>query len=284
MKKAVLIGFIMCLFIAQLASQQNSGIIPGSTYRGRTSQTPSDFISYIRFSSNNRIELWDQHEVPDENPSRRNIRTGTYSIRNRNGLDFLTVSWSSGTREEYLVLLNNSRGDIFLYTSNSIQFFGNNDSFWTGYAQIGDDSWIRASSSLRETIGGRVVVYTPERLGTRIGECWVPVNELNERLTLTISSASQLSGDELYISSGFVSFTNPNLFTDNSRMRRIRVSDNFGNSRIIVLLDTPHFQSISLSDFELNHETWTYVLTIEILDVYPGTRYRHTCVNAIYYY
>ena len=266
--------------VQQLVSQQSTEIMIGTPYIGVTSRTPGGFDTCIQFSANNRIEMWDEEMYGGS--GRRNARSGTYSINNRYGLDFMTISWSGGAREEYLYLLNNSFEELFLYTSNSTPFFGPSpQGDMRGFNIFGDDSWVRASSSFRETIGGRAVVYTPERLGARIGECWVPVNEINERLILSIASRYQMTSEDIFISSGFVSFSNPNLYTDNSRIRSIRLSDNSGNSRIVELLDTPHFQPISLSGIGSSGES--SAITLEILDVYPGTRYRHTCVNSIFW-
>ena len=257
-------------------------------YSGTTSQTPNDFYTFIKFSSNNRIEMWDEN-FPER--SRRNSRTGIYTIHKRNGLGFITISWSGGASEEYLFILNNFWHELYLYTSNGAPFF-KPSSDELRMRIYGDDSWISASSSFSETIGERVTAYTPAKLGNRIGECWVPVNELHERLTLTINLRFEMPKyqnsfpimyyDLLFFSSGFVSFTSPNLYTDNSRIKKIRISDNSGNSRIIELFDTPHFQPISVADIGgLSEEK--HVLTIEILEVFPGSRFRHTCVNALFW-
>ena len=245
-------------------------------YYGKTSQTPDGFITGIRFFADNRMEMWDE-EMWEEDSPRGRLRTGRYSVNNSNGLDFVTVTWSTGNQERFLFLTNNDLNDLYLYRADGDPFFEKISGF--GNSMIfGNDSWIRASSSFRETIGGRPVVYSPEKLGIRIGECWVPRNEVNETLTLTISPRYMMVGDNLYFSSGFVSFSKPNLYIENSRIRRIRISDNSGNAKTVELFDTPHFQPVSLSGFAVQE---TVVLTIEILDVYPGSRYNDTCLNSI---
>ena len=281
MKKIIICCILVILFgnglFGQNAGKQSVGIRVDITYIGEISQTPPDFATFIKFSSNNRIEMWDEH-LYDES-GKRNIRTGTYSVIKKSALDFITISWDKGKKEEYLFLTNNALRNLYLYTDNSLPYFGELNSTFTGWLNVGNSNWINATSSFKETQGGRIVDYSPDKLGLRIGECWVPVKELNEKLTLKFGP--QMATQDIYISSGFVSFTNPNLFTDNSRIKKIRLSDSSGKSRIIELLDTPHFQAISISDFEVRDEYGKTVVIIEILEVYPGAKYRDTCVNSI---
>jgi hypothetical protein len=150
------------------------------------------------------------------------------------------------------------------------------DSDW-----FGDNGWIRASSTLTE---GRTV-YSTDKMGLKIGECWVEGARgqgINERLSL---KPVQLSAPVIYISSGFVNFEKSYLYKENSRIKKIRVSNAFGNSIIIDLKDTPHFQPIDLTGLMPEDEIWwaEYSLFIDILDVYPGTKYTDTCVNSLYY-
>jgi len=256
-----------------------------TTYSGQTSKTPDDFITCIRFSTNNQIEMWDE-EIMSDGSDKKNLKSGKYSITNDNGIDFLTITWSSGTSEKFLYLANNELNDLYLYNSDSGPYFGRLGRFSMsrGFAAFGSEDWIKASSSFQETIGGKTVVYSPEKLGRNIGECWVPVEKTNAKLTLSISPRVQMTGENIYISSGFVSFSKPHLYNENSRIKKIRLYDSSGNSKIVELKDTPHFQPVSINGIgSTGQNDNTSVLTIEILEVYQGSKYPDTCLNSIYW-
>ena len=250
-------------------------------------------VNYIAFSSNNQIELWNEW-APGQ---RSNQIFGTYYVTNTDGLDFITITWSTGERDRYLYLTNNDLQALYLYSVDSVNslphFSGNTTSrrertdgrsIVHGHDYVPGlhegDPWITASSSFSETISGRTVVYTPDNLGIGIGECWVPNNGIGDTLTLSINPRNQI-GENIYISSGFVSMARSHLYRENARIKTMRVSDNFGNSRIAELRDTPHFQPISISG--VGNLRGTSVITLEILDVYPGTRYSDICVNSLAY-
>jgi hypothetical protein len=259
-------------FVLNETSATTNGFgIKLDTYNGITAETPTGFSTCIKFLPNNQLEMWDE-ELPGTGTNRKNLKSGSYSTSNPNGLDLITISWNNGTRENYLYLTNNELQELYLYTSDAAPYFGSSNT-----TIFGNGSWVKASSVFKETLSGRVVEYSPDKLETRIGECWVPVKAQNEKLTLTINPRNQMAGGNIYISSGFVSFSKQNLFNDNSRPRRILVSDNSGKSKTIELMDTPHFQPIAIDDIGISSGT----LTIEILDVYQGARFSDLCVNSL---
>ena len=242
----------------------------------------NDNDSFIKFSSNRQIEMWNIYDY-DPDPSeakkadpnfmqKRDQRLGTYNINNENGIDFITVRWENGTTDRYLILLIGNERSPILYAGDGKPYF-NSTKFKElrpyGYAE-GNGGWITASSSLTEGS----TRYSTDKLGFNIGECWaegVKGYGIGETLTLNL-----LYTPYLYISSGFVSFSKPHLFRENTRIKRIKFSNEFGESEEILLKDMPHFQVI---DTEMS--LGTGVFKIEILEVYPGTKYTDTCVNSI---
>ena len=294
MKKALIFFIALAVFFGACsaknknaqdanADQQEFGIRLG-TYSGRG--TPGrQYVTVIEFSSNNRIKMWEESERSGATDLIE--KSGQYVTSNEDGLDFITISWSTGTQEKFLFLIEGEMG-LYLYNSDSTPYF---DGYGEFDKLFGDDSWIKASSSFQEMQGGETVLYSPDKLGIKIGECWVPNNEINERLTLTFPENYY----GLYISSGFVSFAKPYLYRENSRIKKIRLSDNYGNSKIVELKDTPHFQTVEYDGFntpweEIPDDSGFYyndirhvmILNIEILEVYPGTKYTDTCVNSIF--
>ncbi|MBN2617209.1 MAG: hypothetical protein JXR64_02720 [Spirochaetales bacterium] len=80
----------------------------------------------------------------------------------------------------------------------------------------------------------------------------------------------------MYFFNGFVSFEKPNLYEENSRVKKIKVTDTISSKFIIFNIDdTPNPQLLKLGELK------EWELSIEILDVYKGTKYSDTCINAI---
>ena len=274
MRKAFLIACFA--FIAAAAFGQVR--IQNGLYFGRN--------TFMNFSSNNQLEAWDVNfnEGYDDPNSlhlfpKRNNRSGTFTVNNESGIDYITVRWANGTSERYLLLLLANEG-VVLYRADSEPLFvgtryypeaGRYGRSMADNLMSGNSRWITASSTLTE---GRVR-YSTDNLGIKIGECWVEGVEgygIGETLTLNLMQISNI-----YISSGFVSFSRPHLFWENTRIRKIKVTNEAGESEIILLEDTPHFQELKLTT------TRTYIgrIILEIVEVYPGTKFSDTCVNSI---
>lgn len=87
----------------------------------------------------------------------------------------------------------------------------------------------------------------------------------------------------LILFSGYFSVEKPYLYEYNSRPKTIKASvEKSGKSKIIELEDTPCAQQLDLKDiFDGEIFRTSDILTIEIVDVYPGTKYEDTCINAL---
>jgi hypothetical protein len=288
-------GLFLLHFVFILAKVTCQNItIPLGTY-----EDPETNI-FMNFISRSQVEIW-KFNKPDS--SRKvNYMSGGYRIIEDNGINFLTVIWSNNTNEKYLIITSNENGYLLLYKSNARPYFWGSyidtNINWMDYygdsylpprggmlpsPHFGYSEWISASSSLSE---GRIS-YSPGKLGLAIGECWVESANgygINERLTLKPSI--QIDGSKIYLSSGFVSFLKPYLYKENTRIKKIRVSNASGKSKIFELRDTPNFQALDLSgllDGETVDEHYRYTIFIDILEVYPGTKYADTCLNSVYY-
>jgi len=105
----------------------------------------------------------------------------------------------------------------------------------------------------------------------RINSAWaegVPGHGINETITFTGVQAIRF-----YISIGYVSYSRPELYTENSRPKKILVTVD-GKSIELMLKDTPAYQTIDVDAFSSK-------VTIQILEVYTGTKYEDTCINSI---
>jgi hypothetical protein len=181
--------------------------------------------------------------------------------------------------EKYLVLSNEHI--CFIYDKTGKRIFRGAHGGYSG------DSWMWATRSEFVWDGPETVtvssflrkgniLYIAENVGKNdlIGYPWVEGvngNGINENLLLRRKDAKYL-----YISIGFVSYEKPYLYEQNSRPKRIRLSVESKFSIEIELEDTPSFQTIILPE-RLNED----ILKLEIIDVFPGTKYEDTCINAI---
>ncbi len=79
----------------------------------------------------------------------------------------------------------------------------------------------------------------------------------------------------LLIMNGFISYDKPYLYKQNNRIKKLKVIGlENGIEKTFAVLDTPHPQTIDISDFEDSGD-----IRIEIADVYKGTKFDDTCMN-----
>ena len=290
MKKFFLLVFVFVAF--GLYSQDFR--IPNGKYR-----EISDHQSFIGFSGSNVIEKW--RSARDGKHVKIAPLSGTYTLSVENKVNFLNVTWKNNIKEKFLVLISKRYDqyvEFFLYNADGKPcFIGiscDDGEYFGEHGMEGDIgmanytfeiSGISASSSLREGS----VSFTPDKINLNANEAWsegVRGNGIGEYIIINKHSAMQV---DLYISFGFVSYSKPNLFTDNARPKKIRVSwadINRSQSLVIELADTPNFQHIKIPMRDYNPDDYSYSgpLKIEILEVYPGAKYTDTCIFAAYTY
>jgi len=203
-------------------------------------------------------------------------KSGTYRIVYEYGVPFIHFEWNAHTSprtlgERYLILRNERF--ILLYNSNTEPVF----------RAFADHSWgdiyplssVRASSTL--THGGIHFAASPDRFGTHINRVWAVEGGVGERLYIVLDSV-RWEGS-IFLSIGYVHYSRPYLFQANSRPKRLRILDPRNEARFfeVELEDTPHFQTILFGQ----SWGWTTTFIIEILEIYPGVRYNHMCINSI---
>jgi hypothetical protein len=277
--KKILCYFMFLLFVVNAGFSQEN-IIPIGKFRDYR-----DYRSFIEFKTNNRIEKWQSNR--DETYKKLELLSGEYSLTNIDGITFLTILWDSGTWGKYVFLTTETHNIwplcFFLYDSNSEPYFigfrGDDGTYYGDHGLDGDigmgglsfsSDWITSTSFLIEN----GISYSSEKLGYRIGEAWAyRFGETNIFGTLEINIPQFSLPQDVYISIGFISHTNPQLYRQNARPKKIKISWNDNDYRIIDLEDTPHFQYIG---------SLKGAIKIEIVEIYPGTRYQDVCINAFY--
>ena len=84
------------------------------------------------------------------------------------------------------------------------------------------------------------------------------------------------NAEEIIICSGYISVNKSYLWHENSRPKKISVVFlSSGKSKEYELLDTPNPQSINFGYI------YSGKVIIKILDAYPGTKYKDTCIHSI---
>jgi hypothetical protein len=218
-------------------------------------------------------------------------REGYFNIVSEYDITFIDIYWDNKTNDKYLLLFYADKNYFILYTNDSEPFFigkrsniawGAIEREYAGGTMFASPEKISATSFLIEND----VIYSPDNiLNLSIGQPWVEGvtgHGIGEKIILS-GNFSQTYG--LYISIGFVSFNRPYLYGFNSRPSRVRVS--YENYFFIVNLnDTPHFQTLIVpnqwNNAEISETTLPRgILEIEILNIYPGTRWADTCINTI---
>jgi len=134
---------------------------------------------------------------------------------------------------------------------------------------------IDASSFLTEG----EIEYRPENLRSQSGgNPWVEGaagNGIGQTITFE-KNVGHVDIHSLIISIGYVDFNKPYLYSYNSRPKEIRLwFDEKTKFYDIELADTPNPQIIHLPPFEEER------ITLEIIDVYPGTKWEDTCINFL---
>lgn len=161
--------------------------------------------------------------------------------------------------EDYLILYKDSEVPYFIGNSNSARKLE---------ALISTE--VKASSFLKE----KNYNFSPEKITFwgNLNYVWaegVSGQGIGEKLFLKNKGIKKL-----YILPGYVSIKRPDLFNKNSRPKKIKISIK-KNVCYFSLIDKPVFQVLDLNSV-IDDE-----IIIEILEVYPGTKYEDTCISSI---
>jgi len=205
---------------------------------------------------------------------KKTIDKGVFKIEYFSNVPFLIIDWQKGNSDKYLMLANENNF-MLLYEKDNTEplyelFYKGKeipDVVWYGQS-LGYPNNITASSTLSEN---NITYYPNNMCELRINCVWaegVSGYGINEIITFNGVQAIRF-----YLSIGYVSYSRPELYMENSRPKRIRVTVD-GKSIEVMLKDTPAYQEIDVSSFSSK-------VTIQILDVYTGTKYEDTCINSI---
>lgn len=132
-----------------------------------------------------------------------------------------------------------------------------------------------ASSFLKE----RNAEYGANNLSSIGGLPWASANGYGIGDKITINMGASPS-DSIIVINGYVSKDRPDLYTANSRVKEMKITNlNNGKSQIETVEDSKIPRTIDISDLSPNKNTR---LEIEILSVYPGEKYKDLCIQSIF--
>ena len=105
---------------------------------------------------------------------------------------------------------------------------------------------------------------------------WVenaPGDGIGEGFTVVNKDGHKYSN--LLIMNGYISFDKPYLYSQNSRIKKLKITGcDSGISKVVDVLDTPHPQSVDISFLPELED-----IRVEIEEVYKGTKYQDTCLH-----
>ncbi len=208
------------------------------------------------------------------------VENGKYSITHKQQLPYINFqSYSSFTYKSQLGALWNNRW-LYLYDNNQLLFQSDDGLRFGGY--VAEVVSVRTSSYLTEGTkkydGQNFIPLTEKEL-----KPWVAdkgVNGIGEWIELTIERKEwQFAVSSFFISNGYVNFNRPELYSNNSRVKKIQVTcAEAGIDEIYELEDTPNLQTIRLPK-EIN--TKEIKVRFKILEVYHGNKWGDICINMI---
>ncbi len=188
--------------------------------------------------------------------------------------------------KRYLVLYDTTDNFMFLTLYNTkneliYEIFG-----WKYNINAGRSGIANATSELHE----RNIIYKAGNLVDVDNLIpWVEgVNGpgIGQKITLSLKGNNYPSWFGILVSNGFVDYNRPDLFSENNRIKKIRIHyGNLGKYSDFDLLDTPNYQYLSFpfgyNDYFENEIKFGFI-TIEILEIYKGDKWDDTCINLIY--
>lgn len=236
-----------------------------------------DPVEFFYFNENQELEIYSEDSLRKE----INELHGTYlyDFKREGKFIYLEIK-NEKVKEKFLVLVNEDF--IFLFKKGSKKVF------WEGHRSIYknnidglyffyEEEWIKnkelkASSELKEN----EKKYAVNNLGTlECGKPWiegVTGNGKGEYIKYRIK------GGKIFIFSGYVDVDKPELYIQNSRPKKLLIETD-DKKFYVELKDTPNPQEIII--YEKIDREKEYNIKITIDEVYPGTKYQDTCINAM---
>ena len=259
MKKILLILPLLFLSIVIAAQTNNkTGSKPDWLLSGYTEGYEGNDFDFI----DNEVIFWSEYTSEE-------LYRSDYHFETENSMTYLVLP---GASKRLLCLANDIVCLLYDNASSEPYFMG----FWSlgGSERIDpfQSTDFSASSELKE---GAITYGAGNLASFNLKTPWVEGvdgNGIGEYVTF------RMNFTYLYLFSGYISYDKPYLYEQNARPKKIKITvTDKGNSQefIFDLEDTPNPQTLTFPDWMKGEAK------LEILEVYPGTKYQDTCIHAL---
>ncbi|HOF00791.1 MAG TPA: hypothetical protein PK385_01335 [Spirochaetota bacterium] len=238
----------------------------------------------------------------EKSPNREKIYD--YKISNRGGLSFIRMNFDKQLYGDYdtpLFFRNSANEHLFLYCEYFCKFIGKDNKVAHERAlawrlsefSFGFFKWCETARATNEVVEGKTT-YSVENLfsGKDFTGCFaMPNNGKGEKVVFDSSKdgmtqESPILGDGdvqvLILISGFINYERPHLYKDNSRPKKIKFAIHNPHNKTTItkvfdLKDTPQPQVLKFDRVLRGN-----IITMEILEVYPGEKYNDVCISKLW--
>lgn len=260
MKKACILVFILSICTNVFLEEKINSELVGLEY----AEGP---VTKLIFKSANSVIVFDE-------VSEKIVHDYCYEIIYRDKIVYIRIQYDDMQMKEYLVLYN--KYIMIWYEDGRLEpkyIFGKYNSILDNVGPI-YSSKIEVSSSLVE----KTKVHSASNLGDlNLESVWAEGSSdlgVGEYIKIT-----NISLDAIIIFSGYVSYVEPWLYSQNARPKSISViCEKTGYNKKFDLLDTPNPQVLDLGVFIKNQD-----ITIVIEDIYRGTQYSDLCISGLWF-
>lgn len=135
---------------------------------------------------------------------------------------------------------------------------------------------------VEETKNG-VVRYIPDNLYVKDGNPWVADSKKNPNGIGATITLYTLNLKNYYSFGIYNGYQKDDLYEKNARVKKMKVTIG-KKSKVVELKDTKEKQFFNVDDLVAANPEKIQVVTFEILEVYPGSKYQDVCIDAIYPY
>lgn len=223
-----------------------------------------------------------------------------YKLKRRNGIDFIRI-YGKLTDNAHDIFENGKKEYALLYTQFFCMFINKNgtlqaeyrNSQWLSEGTFTSEKWFDTVHATNEVREGNTK-YSVENIfdGKNFTSCFAMANNgIGEKVVFDNTQKKQQDNsafntdtdfEMLILISGFVHPGKPQLYTENSRPKKIKFTIHNpvlkkNTIKIVEVQDSPQPQIIEFDQLLLGK-----VITMEILEVYPGTKYSDVCISKLW--
>jgi hypothetical protein len=270
-------------------------------------ETPCGYKYSLNENSNMFFMSATKVKVSDfskEKNSPNREKTYDYIISKRGALSFIRMHFDTKLHGEYdtpRFFRDSSNEHLFLYCEYFCKFIGKNNMVVYEFAltsqlrefPFGFFKWCKTARATDEVVEGKIT-YSVENLfdANNFTSCFAMSNNGKGEKVVFDSSNDDMAHESsvlengdvqvLVLISGFVDYNRPHLYKNNSRPKKIKFTlynphTKKTTTKVFDVKDTPQPQLLRFDQVLRGN-----VITMEIIDVYPGEKYDDVCISKLW--